>query len=264
MNIKSAERTLQILDLVAERPRSHVDLANDLHIPRSSLTGLLRTIAKSNYLVLDPSTRKYHLGPQVLRLAQRYLAELDLVRVGQSALRAVTRDTGEATALVVRAGDEILVVAKENAEYPIKRSLQLGERAPLSFSAAGRVILAFMPDEERRAIIERNFRDSGVRQDGIAKLEAHLREITNGAVAYSREELLPGIIAMAVPVVDASGRLVGSLSVSAPASRFDPALELRIEQSLLHNAHVLSEALGARIQSKTDGGYHDIKVVEVD
>jgi DNA-binding IclR family transcriptional regulator len=244
MNVKSADRTLQILQLIAMQPRTHVQLGEELEIPKSSLTGLLRTIVAQGFLTLDATTRNYKLGSAVLTLAQRYLAGLDLVNLGHASVRQVSKDTGEATALVVRAGDEILIVAKDNGPKPIKRSMQVGERGPLSLSAAGRVFLAYMTPGERRQVLARAQIDVGMSPDRQTDLEEHLAAVRQGGIAYSREELLPGIVAMALPVFDAASNVAGSLSVSAPVARFSEAAEAAIARSLRTQADALSTALG--------------------
>jgi DNA-binding IclR family transcriptional regulator len=246
MNVKSATRALSILRQLGERQSTHVDLSVELEIPKSSLTGLLATMIDDGFVTYDPVTRLYGLGPQVLLLAQRYLAGLNVVSAGQASVSEIMRETGESIALVVRAGDDILVVAKQNSEIPIRRSMQLGERAPMSITAAGRVFLAYLGDEERDRIITVSLSETGLTPERIAKLKSHLGEVRAGGVAYSREELLSGVTAMAVPVFDATGSVAACLSVSVPTSRFDQILEERIAASLRRHASALSGALRAR------------------
>lgn len=246
MNVKSATRALAILRSLGERKQSHVELSSALGIPKSSLTSLLGTMIDNGFVTYDPVTRVYALGPEVLLLAQRYLTSINVVSSGESAVREITRETGESTALVVRAGDDILVVVKENSETPIRRSMQLGERAPMSITAAGRVFLAYMDDRERGKVIQNGQREAGLSPERIEALHAHLAEVRAGGIAYSRGELLSGVIAMALPVFDASGAVAACLSVSAPSIRFDDILEERIASSLRRHATALSAKLGAR------------------
>jgi DNA-binding IclR family transcriptional regulator len=147
---------------------------------------------------------------------------------------------------VVQAGDDILVVVKENSETPIRRSMQLGERAPMSITAAGRVFLAYMDERERDRMILSGQREAGLPPDRMEELRAHLAEVRAGGIAYSRGELLTGVIAMALPVFDASRSVAACLSVSAPSLRFDEILEERIASSLRKHATALSATLGAR------------------
>lgn len=246
MNVKSATRALSILRHLGERPRSHVDLSIALEIPKSSLTGLLGTMIDDGFVTYDTATRVYSLGPEVLLLAQRYLAGINVVSAGQTAVGEITRETGESTALVVRAGDDILVVAKQNSETPIRRSMQLGERAPMSITAAGRVFLAYMGEQERKRIVATSLPETGLSPERVERLDGHLREVRAGGVAYSREELLSGVTAMGLPVFDATGAVAACLSVSVPTSRFDEMLEERIAASLRRHASALTAALCAR------------------
>ncbi len=249
MNVKSAERVMQILELIAEEPRSHVELASSLGIPKSSLTGLLGTLVNGRFLAFDGVSRTYRIGSAMMLIAQKYLAGMDIAALSREPVEAITAETGEATAMVISAGEEILVVAKAMGSHPIRRTMQVGERAPMALSAAGRVFLAFMAKSARDEIVARQLTESGKNPDD-GRIDRMLDDIAEGAVAYSYEELIPGIIAMAVPVFGRDERLVGSLSVSAPVSRFSETLDGRITDSLRKHAQRLGMTLGAEQKTR--------------
>ncbi|QKV18555.1 IclR family transcriptional regulator [Oricola thermophila] len=245
MNVKSAERVIKIVELIADEPRSHAQLAAALAIPKSSLTGLLHTLTEGNFLAFDPISRTYRLGSAMVLIAQKYLAGMDLATISREAVDAVTRETGEATAMVISAGEDILIIAKAMGSHPIRRTMQVGERAPMTLSAAGRVFLAYMPESARFEIVTRQLAECGKGPENASRILEMIADVARGGMAYTFEELIPGIVAMALPVIGREGRLVGSLSVSAPASRYDDALVERIETSLRHHADRLGRTLGA-------------------
>jgi DNA-binding IclR family transcriptional regulator len=180
MNVKSAGRALKILQSLGDARKSHVELSSALDIPKSSLTGLLGTMVDDGFVAFDQTARLYGLGPEVLLLAQRYLAGMNVVTAGQASVREIMRETGESTALVVRAGDDILVVAKENSQTPIRRSMQLGERAPMAISAAGRVFLALMGDKERKRIINASLAETGLGPERLTQILGPSRRSASG------------------------------------------------------------------------------------
>jgi DNA-binding IclR family transcriptional regulator len=65
-------------------------------------------------------------------------------------------------------------------------------------------------------------------------------------LAYAREENIAGVNAIAAPVFNAAGAVVGALAVAAPSSRFTPALEGAAGKALRWGARRLSLQLGWR------------------
>jgi DNA-binding IclR family transcriptional regulator len=55
----------------------------------------------------------------------------------------------------------------------------------------------------------------------VAKLEHHLNQIRKDGFSLDNEEFIDGMVALAVPIKDASGRFCASLSFHAPSQRVD-------------------------------------------
>ena len=234
--VKSALRVCQLLKALADRPGlTHAETAQQLGMPKSSVTALLATLEAQQFVQRDATGRRFSLGPEVLTLAHQYIANLDLARVGQPVVDALMEQTQESAALSIVSGGDILVVAKANCQQPLQRTMQLGERAPIVATAGGKAILAFLsPAKVPAASGPRNRR----------KLLEELDEIRAGRPAYSREELLEGIIALGAPVFGLSGAPVAALSVSVPTVRFTAKHEASIGAAVKRAAESMSHQLG--------------------
>ncbi|MBW2208947.1 MAG: helix-turn-helix domain-containing protein, partial [Deltaproteobacteria bacterium] len=83
--VKSADRAFQILRYISgtNDGMNHKELSGALHIPGSSLSALLSNLVDREYLSFDHMSRRYRMGPEILYLAGRYLAGLDIVAIGQ-------------------------------------------------------------------------------------------------------------------------------------------------------------------------------------
>lgn len=251
--VKSATRALDLLELLAARPQAptHGDLARDLAMPKSSLSELLATLEARGYVACDGD--RYRLGPSLLALAGTLLRRMDVARIAQPFVASLMLRTGESAAIVVRQGAEVVVVCKENCDQPILYSLQLGQRGPVSASAGGKAMLAFAPEAEREALLAaaplpRVTAHSITDPDALRR---DLAAVAAGGIAFSREEMVAGIIAMGLPVFDAAGRACAGLSVGVPTIRFDAARAKRIEAALWETAADISAALGWRKQTRS-------------
>jgi DNA-binding IclR family transcriptional regulator len=223
--VKSATRAIDVLELLADRPQAptHGDVARALGMPKSSLSELLATLESRGYVTCEAD--RYRLGPALLALAGTLLGRMDVARIAQPHVASLMLRTGESAAIVVRQGAEVVVVCKENCDQPILYSLQ--ERAALlSAGALPRVTAASITDP--------------------AVLRRELDEIAAGGLAWSREEMVAGIVAIGLPLFDATGRASAGLSVGVPTVRFDPPRARRLEAALREAAAEISAALGWR------------------
>jgi len=226
--------------MLADRPGlTHADMAHHLVMPKSSVTALLATLEAQHFVQKD-SARRFFLGPEVLGLAHRYIASLDLARLGQPIVDELMLRTHESAALSVASGSDILVIAKANCHQPLQRTMQLGERAPMLTTAAGKAMLAFLTkDQTDRLVPPRRLSTINRR-----RLTEELKAIRAGGLAYSREELITGIVAIGAPVFDLSGMPVAALSVAVPSVRFSPKTEAVIGTAVSKAAEMLSRQLG--------------------
>ena len=87
--VKSASRVMQILGLVgtSKNGLKHLDIAAGLGIPKGSLSLLLSDLVEGEFLTLDRTTKRFQIGPQILVLAGRYLADRDIVKTSQPFIR---------------------------------------------------------------------------------------------------------------------------------------------------------------------------------
>ena len=248
--VKSAARVIDVLECLAAEPAglSHAELSKALSIPKSSLTGLIADLSGAGYVEYDSERRRFFLGARVVGLARSYLARIDIVQIAQPVVVRLADCLGDSCALTVRSGGDMLVVSKQDADQPIKHSMLLGQRGPIYASASGKACLvaegpdavqAYISTTELKAITGHTITDP-------ERLRADLGATRADGVGYSRNELIDGITAIAVAVLDADGRPVAGLSVSVPEHRCTPEHRDRVIEALRRHGAALSARLGAR------------------
>jgi DNA-binding IclR family transcriptional regulator len=246
--VKSAYRVIQILDAVAfsRGGLRHAEIAQILQIPKGSLSLLLADLVAHEYLFLTWEGKRYLLGPQVLLLAGRYIAGIDLVQIGRPIVKELVVQTGESAEIAMRKGDEVIIVCREVSSRSLSSCMQIGDRAPLYATASGKAILAHLPPEEIEAYLSsRQFRSltrKTVTDPEV--LRGELEAIRAGAIAYSREEHSEGIVAMALAVFGFEGQVAGSIVVPLPSIRFNRQKEKAIERGLRDLSLQMSRHLG--------------------
>lgn len=247
---KSALRVLDIMEFIAEQRNgsTHTQVATALGIPKSSLTALLKDLVSRGYLLFDADTARFGIGSQILTLSQAYLRNLNIVKIGQPIVSTLFEKTGEFSAFAIPKGLDYVIICADSMPLPLAHSLQIGERGPLFCSATGKAILAFLPPEQRDSIIANSdlrAYTAATKTDPVA-IRAELLDVRQNQLAYAREESLPGIVAMAAPVFNAAGHIVGAVSVATAVSRFSTTHEQVTAEALKLAAAQFSELLGWR------------------
>jgi DNA-binding IclR family transcriptional regulator len=205
-----------------------VRLAELVEGDKSQLSRTLATLAEHGFVERDPATLAFRLGWRVFGLAAS-VSEDRLLAIAPAALRGLVRELGESAHLSVRQGSQVLTLLSESPASTLHAPARAGGLAPIATTSAGRVLVIDLADDE---LAELGLSDA---------LEAIARARSDG-FAIVREEFEPGLVAAAVPIRDASGRVIAALNVSAPRFRFDDRLDAAAHR-LVDVAAGLSAAL---------------------
>lgn len=237
--VRAVDRALDIL--MAFRAGDHRLSASDLlkrvDLSRPTLYRLLRTLEQRGFVVSSGEPQRFQLGPAVAHLAHAWTSGLDLAELSQPMMRRLWEQTGETVALLVHHGQDRVCVAEMPSAQPLSFKRGVGHSENVIHGASGRVILAFVDDATR--FIEDQMPKA--RQKSYLEELARVRE---AGYAISRDELIPGAVAIAAPFFAAGSKVAGSLAVYGPSVRMDDAQVQRIAQALMESARELSQKAG--------------------
>jgi IclR family transcriptional regulator, acetate operon repressor len=216
---QSAERVLTLLTSFDD---SRVELgvtemAASLGVHKSTASRLAGVLERAG--LLTRSGRRFRLGLEVVRLGTLAMRSLDFVAAMQPAMDKLSQQTGETVNLAVPHGADVLNVAEVPSRYILNCSGGwIGRRTRPHAVANGKVLLAYgaipVPGH-----LERYTAQTITSRDALA---AELASIRHNGYATAVAELEEGLVAVASPVLDATGTCVAALSVSGPAFRMLP------------------------------------------
>lgn len=240
-NVRAVGRALEILMAFTENdPELSVsELLKRVDLSRPTLYRLVYTLEEHGFLVSYGEPQRFRLGPSVSRLAHVWKGTLDLKAIAEPVLKRIWLATSETVALFVPQGNMRLCVEELPSPQPLNFKRGVGYTERVVRGATGRAILAFMQPTE--AVLRSYLAGSGV--DPL-RLGEELDNTRQRGYSVSRNELISGAVAVAVPFFDRSGQVAGSIGVFGPEVRLDASRQTEIAQLLLQEAQVLSEALG--------------------
>ena len=193
------------------------DLSQELGMNKSSVHLLLTTLIDSGF-VEQTQQATYRLGLTLFEVGSAALHQYGLGTRLSPALELLAEQTREAVSLSVLHQGEVLLVQRFESDQVLRTSIRVGTRMPLTRSASGRVILAFLPEAERTTRVER----AGLGAAEARRFNRRVQEIRDAGYEVQRDEWSPGVASIAVPVFGIAGPPVAALSVSTPTTRFAP------------------------------------------
>ena len=221
------DRSMTLLELLGEGPRSLRSLAQASGLPRPTAHRLLVAL-EVHGLVGRGADGAFRLGPRLTELALRAGHGLDLGTLASGVLARLHDQTGESVQLYVRSGDRRLCVAARDAGAGLRDSVPVGALLPLDAGSGGKVLLAWSDDAERFP----------------AAPAAELAAVRRRGWASSVAEREPGVASVSAPVLR-DGALLGALCVSGPASRLGSSPDRRLAPLVVAAAEELAALAGA-------------------
>ncbi|MBT0772013.1 IclR family transcriptional regulator [Kineosporia sp. J2-2] len=224
----TVQRALDVLGLFTstEGAWGVSEVARRLDLGTSQAHRILATLAGRGFVVPDPRTRLYRLGPALIGLGQ-LAAESDGTRqIALPVLHRLAASTGRSAVLNVRQGSRYQLTAAADAPGDLRWELTLGRSYPWYGGASGHAIYAFRPEAEVDALLATGFEEStrsGPRR--AEEIRERHRLTREQGWAYSCGEVNPHVTSLAAPI-RVSGEVSASVSVIGVTRplEVDPAL----------------------------------------
>lgn len=220
------------------------EVAEATDMTRAGARRYLLTLEHLGYVA--KSGRDFRLTPRVLELGYAYMATQPLAELSQPFLDDFTHKTGQSSALAVQEDDEAIYIAQCTAERALSIRVPVGRRQPALYTATGRVMLAFMPDAEIDAFLQR-VEPRKLTEKSIVnkkKLKAELLNIREQEFAIVDQEVELGIRSMAAPIWDQEHNVAAAVLVLTDmASVNEKTLQKEFLPHLKHAAAEIQRAL---------------------
>ncbi|OVE83044.1 IclR family transcriptional regulator [Natronolimnobius baerhuensis] len=233
--VKTTETSFEIVRTIRDRGGATIeDLSRQLGLSESTVHRHLVTLRNHNYVVQEGD--QYQIGLGFLTMggyAQRQVTAYPKIKEKVDELAA---ETGERAQFIVEEHGQRVYLYTDVGESAVQTGAHVGKRGAIHTSAAGKAILANLPDDRIDTIIAEHGLSEGT-TDSIssrADLYDELETIREQGYAFNQQETTEGVNAVGAAVLDSDGTVIGSLSVSGPANRIkdDWLTEELLEQVL--------------------------------
>lgn len=240
------DRGLRALDVLAERGEARlVELAEALETSRATAFRVLTTLQQRGYVEHSRTGHVYRLGPQIQALAAQSEA-VSAVRLSAGAMSDLRAATGETVNLGLHRRGVIAYVAIYDGLHALRMSAKVGDLVPAHATGLGKAVLAWLPEEQRRALLGPSPYAVLTAKTITTKraLDAELESVVARGFALDDGEAEVGAVCVAAPLFGRFDQVIGAISVSGPAARLTSEECDRIAAMLCRHCAAISAALG--------------------
>jgi len=224
VRIQSLARADAILDTLAKGPRSGRrlrDIAAATALAPSTVATLLQSLVALEQVEKIALSGHYRLGRRLLKLGRIVEHQVDLLELGRPGIVRLCQATAETVNLLVPGETAMIVAESLKGDITLKTSTLKGAGLPLSGTASGKCFQAF----------------------GTGPVDGASAAIRRLGYATEADEFMPGVIAVAAPILDGRGRVLGTLSIHGPSHRFTARRAARLGALLKQEARRISASL---------------------
>lgn len=226
------------------------ELSKRLKLHKNNVFRLLATLESRGYIEQNKVTENYRLGLKTLELGQTFVKQMGLLRQSRPVLESVVRECNETSYVAILKDFHIIYLDVVETDLTVRVVPRVGSRLPAYCTAAGKIQLAYMTDEELENYLPTGKELKRFTANTITdkdELKKHLLQVAETGFAVDNEELDSGVKCVGAPIRDYTRRIIGAVSISGPSMRFSPE---RMEKELIP----LVRRAGEEISTKL--GYH--------
>lgn len=216
-------RLLAIIEEVARAgvPVTPAALSDAVGIPVPTIHRLLTTAEDEGLLQRDVDGRSYGPGRRMRRMSGNILSSQRIRTERLLVMKALAEKVGETCNLAAPARYGMVYLDRVETHWPLRIQLAVGAQVPFHCTASGKMYLSSLRSDKLNRVLkwldlERRTTNTITDRDQLRQELAATRQRN---YATDDQEFMDGMTALAVPIKDAEGRLLSTLSIHAPEQR---------------------------------------------
>jgi DNA-binding IclR family transcriptional regulator len=219
--IRRALGLLKVLGTGNPQGMRLTDIAAASGLSQPSVHRAMKALMAEGFVEQVGTSRRYRLALDFFVLAARAGHADGLRTMARPALLRLSATLSDTVFLLVRNGFDAVCLDRVEGPFPIRSFTgDIGGKIPLGLGQGSLAMLAYLPEDEREAVIRFNIPRlldrGGLDEVG---LRMQIENVRKAGWAGINTGLIPGMAGVGVPVLNAEGRAVAALSIGTLAER---------------------------------------------
>ncbi|ROZ79665.1 IclR family transcriptional regulator [Ramlibacter sp. WS9] len=247
--VQSFARGLEVIrSFSAQAPRQTLtEVAGRAGLTRAGARRILLTLQTLGYVESDG--KLFSLTPRILDLGFAYLSSMPIWNLAEPVMEALVEQVKESCSAAALEGTDIVYVLRVPTRKIMSIGLGVGSRLPAYCTSMGRMLLAGLPDDEALRRLRTSKRGPLTRHTitDVEALMVKVQQARKQGWCLVNQELEEGLISIAAPITNRTGRTVAALNISGQANRTSSkAMQDTMLPPLLEAAQAISRLLGTQ------------------
>lgn len=218
--LKTLERGLHVIKSFKDKPQLTISEASKLtELPRPVTRRILLTLEKLGYT--KSKGGRFSLTPKILSLGYSYFSSQNIWEIATPHLEQLSKIIKESSSLAILEGTDIVYVARVSVNKIMNHSLVVGTRLPAHATSSGKVLLSNLSVDELDAYFQQTKLEAYTEKTITSEKEIReeLKRVRKMGYAISQEQLELGLISVAAPVKDITGKVVAAVNCPTHTGR---------------------------------------------
>ncbi|WP_265110784.1 IclR family transcriptional regulator [Halosolutus halophilus] len=219
-DLKTVEKAFQIVTLIQENNGARIsEIASELEVPKSTVHRHVSTLNNHGYLVQEGE--KYYVGLRFLDHGIHARNREKAYPLVREVVDELASETGDRVQFICEEQGKGIHIYNKVGEHAMQTDTRIGKQIYLHSAAAGKAILAELPDEQVSEVITKRglpALTSRTITDETRLLE-ELEEVEERGVAFNDQERIEGLRSVGIPIIGTNDRLIGAVSISGTTHR---------------------------------------------
>jgi IclR family KDG regulon transcriptional repressor len=246
--LKSLDLALRVLGSFSNgrRERGVTELSRDFGVSKATIYRVLVTLERHRYVVQDPVTGRYRLGPRLGLITQSAGPRLNLAAEAQPYMEQLRESTKEVVHLDMLDGDKVVVIARLDGLQPVQVMSKVGDRGPAHCISTGKAILAYAGNQTFEQVVAGGLTRYTERTHAtVDSLSRELARVREAGFAINWGEWRTEAYGIGAPIADSTLRVVAALGICGPVTRLTEEYISANAPAVIDAATQLSVYLGA-------------------
>jgi IclR family transcriptional regulator, KDG regulon repressor len=247
-NVRAVERAVQILNSFddAHPERGVSEIAEIVGLHKATTYRILATLLNYGLVERSSDNQKYRLGVHLIDLGFKVTRRMDLRRESLPYMTQMAQKLDEAVDLSVFDHQQVLYIEMLQSQHALRIAATVGQRLPAYCTASGKVFLAHLSSTQIGEYFAQQPLISYTKNTIIdpETLLKQFEAIREKGFSVDNEELELGIRAIAAPIRNRNGNIIGVISIPSPTSRLPVSRIQEVVEVLRETTGTISRRLG--------------------
>lgn len=215
------EKAIKLLNILkkSQSELTLAELVKQSELPKTTVHRILKLLCSYGYIA-ETKSESYKLGLSMVEFGASFIRQNELVESSISELKELSNTVEESSFLACLSGANTIYLYKNKAHRSITTSAEIGTIRPLYSTAVGKIFLAFVNDELKDELINKqSFEKHTAQTLDKDSLLQQLKQIKDEGIAIEYSETEEGIGCIAAPVFNYESKVVGAISIAGPEKR---------------------------------------------